>query len=141
MIFVLTPGAAVLAQEPMSKAKQTKMGQLALSDAVTAALENNPAIKTARAKWESARQRIPQAAAWESNIIERPRHKLCEVGLLSVVRSVDRFSSACEGAQEVHVSQQSCDVSSIVIVQRTLVVGYAIEGPVVSLPPGRETVM
>ncbi len=65
MIFVLTPGAAVLAQEPMSKAKQTKMGQLALSDAVTAALENNPAIKTTRAKWESARQRIPQAAAWE----------------------------------------------------------------------------
>jgi cobalt-zinc-cadmium efflux system outer membrane protein len=67
MIFVLTPGAAVLAQEPMSKAKQTKMGQLALSDAVTAALENNPAIKTARAKWESARQRIPQAAAWEDS--------------------------------------------------------------------------
>ena len=65
IIFVLTPGAAVLAQEPMSKAKQTKMGQLALSDAVTAALENNPAIKTTRAKWESARQRIPQAAAWE----------------------------------------------------------------------------
>ena len=65
MIFVLTPGAAVLAQEPMSKAKQTKMGQLALSDAVKAALENNSAIKTARAKWESARQRIPQAAAWE----------------------------------------------------------------------------
>ncbi len=65
MIFVLTTGAAVLAQEPMSKANQTKMGQLALSGAVTAALENNPAIKTARAKWESARQRIPQAAAWE----------------------------------------------------------------------------
>ena len=63
MIFVLTPGIAVLAQEPMSKAKQTKMGQLALSDAVTAALQNNPSIKTARAKWESAKQRIPQAAA------------------------------------------------------------------------------
>jgi outer membrane protein, heavy metal efflux system len=67
MIFVLTPGAAVLAQEPMSKAKQTKTGQLALSDAVTAALENNPAIKASRAKWESARQRIPQAAAWEDS--------------------------------------------------------------------------
>jgi len=65
MIFVLTTGAAVLAQKPMSKANQTKMGQLALSGAVTAALEKNPAIKTARAKWESARQRIPQAAAWE----------------------------------------------------------------------------
>jgi cobalt-zinc-cadmium efflux system outer membrane protein len=65
MIFVLTTGAAVPAQEPMSKAKQTKMGQLALSDAVAAALENNPALKAARAKWESAKQRIPQAAAWE----------------------------------------------------------------------------
>jgi outer membrane protein, heavy metal efflux system len=65
MIFLLTPGATVLAQEAMSKAERTKMGQLALSDAVTTALENNPAIKTARAKWESARQRIPQAAAWE----------------------------------------------------------------------------
>jgi cobalt-zinc-cadmium efflux system outer membrane protein len=65
MICILTPEAAVLAQEPMSKAKQTRIAQLALSDAVTAALENNPAIKTARAKWESARQRIPQAAAWE----------------------------------------------------------------------------
>jgi len=53
-----------MAQEPMSHTSQTK-GQLALKDAVAAALENNPSIKTARAKWESARQRIPQAAAWE----------------------------------------------------------------------------
>ncbi len=45
--------------------RQTKVGQLTLNDAVVAALENNPSIKTARAKWESARQRIPQAAAWE----------------------------------------------------------------------------
>ena len=45
--------------------RQTKAGQLNLNDAVAAALENNPSIKTARAKWESARQRIPQAAAWE----------------------------------------------------------------------------
>ena len=42
MICILTPEAAVLAQEPMSKAKQTKMGQLALSDAVTAALREQP---------------------------------------------------------------------------------------------------
>ena len=40
-------------------------GQLTLNDAVMSALENNPTIKAARAKWESARQRIPQAAAWE----------------------------------------------------------------------------
>src|SRR5260221_11911209 len=65
IIFVLTPGAAVLAQEPMSMAKQTKMGQLTLNQSVSAAVKNNPTIKTSRAKWESAKQRIPQAAAWE----------------------------------------------------------------------------
>jgi outer membrane protein TolC len=63
LIFAL--GVAALAQEPMNHTKQTKVGQLTLNDAVAAALENNPGIKTARAKWESARQRIPQAAAWE----------------------------------------------------------------------------
>jgi outer membrane protein, heavy metal efflux system len=65
MICILTPGVAVLAQESTSKARQAKAGQLTLKGAVEAALENNPAIKTARAKWESARQRIPQAAAWD----------------------------------------------------------------------------
>jgi outer membrane protein TolC len=65
MICILTPEAAVLAQEPMSKTKQTKMGQFTLNETVTTALQNNPSIKTARAKWESAKQRIPQAAAWE----------------------------------------------------------------------------
>jgi cobalt-zinc-cadmium efflux system outer membrane protein len=65
MVCILTPGIAVLAQESTSKARQAKAGQLTLKGAVEAALENNPAIKTARAKWESARQRIPQAAAWD----------------------------------------------------------------------------
>lgn len=64
MICVLTPGIAVLGQEATTKARQ-KPGQLTLNGAVAAAMENNPAIKTARAKWESARQRIPQGAAWE----------------------------------------------------------------------------
>lgn len=65
MICILTPEAAVLAREPMSKTKQTKAGQLTLSETVNTAVQNNPSIKTARAKWESAKQRIPQAAAWE----------------------------------------------------------------------------
>ena len=65
MVCILTPGASVLAQEAMSEVRPTKAGQLTLNDAVTAALESNPTIKTARAKWESARQRIPQAAAWD----------------------------------------------------------------------------
>ena len=65
MIYMLTPGVALLAQEPTIKARQTKAGELTLNGAVTSALQNNPSIKTARAKWESAKQRIPQAAAWE----------------------------------------------------------------------------
>lgn len=65
MICILTPEAAVLAREPMSKTKQTKAGQITLSETVNTAVQNNPSIKTARAKWESAKQRIPQAAAWE----------------------------------------------------------------------------
>jgi outer membrane protein TolC len=65
MICILTPGVPILAQESTSKAGETKAGQLTLKGAVAAALENNPTIKTARAKWESARQRIPQAAAWD----------------------------------------------------------------------------
>ena len=64
MIWILTSGIAVLGQEATTKARQ-KGGQLTLNGAVAAAMENNPAIKTARAKWESARQRIPQEAAWE----------------------------------------------------------------------------
>jgi outer membrane protein, heavy metal efflux system len=65
VLVICTLGVTVLAQEPMSKSRQTKAGQLSLNDAVASALENNPSIKTARAKWESARQRIPQAAAWD----------------------------------------------------------------------------
>lgn len=66
MICVLSPGIAALGQEPASKAGGlTKVGQLTLEAAVEAAMENNPTIKSARAKWESARQRIVQAAAWE----------------------------------------------------------------------------
>ena len=54
-----------MAQEPLNHTMQTKAGQLTLNDAIAAALQNNPSIQMARAKWESARQRIPQAAAWE----------------------------------------------------------------------------
>jgi outer membrane protein, heavy metal efflux system len=65
ILVICSFGVTGLAQEPMNMTRQTKAGQLTLNDAVAAALENNPSIKTARAKWESARQRIPQAAAWE----------------------------------------------------------------------------
>jgi cobalt-zinc-cadmium efflux system outer membrane protein len=65
ILVICSFGVTGLAQEPMNMTRQTKVGQLTLNDAVAAALENNPRIKTARAKWESARQRIPQAAAWE----------------------------------------------------------------------------
>jgi outer membrane protein TolC len=65
IFYVVTFGAVASAYEPLTKTKQTKSDQLTLNGAVMSALENNPSIKSARAKWESARQRVPQAAAWE----------------------------------------------------------------------------
>jgi outer membrane protein TolC len=38
---------------------------LSLSEATREALQNNPTLKAARAKWEAANQRISQAAAWD----------------------------------------------------------------------------
>jgi outer membrane protein TolC len=38
---------------------------LSLSQVVAAVLERNPMVQSARAKWLAARQRIPQAGAWE----------------------------------------------------------------------------
>ncbi|MBV9875511.1 MAG: TolC family protein, partial [Verrucomicrobia bacterium] len=55
----------VLAQDSTSSARKTSAGQLTLNTAVEVALAHNPAIKTARAKWQSARERITQASAWE----------------------------------------------------------------------------
>ncbi len=62
LVYAETGGA----QEPPSKLRQHKSGQLTLNYAVQAALQDNPSIQAVRAKWESARQRIPQAAAWEN---------------------------------------------------------------------------
>jgi outer membrane protein TolC len=38
---------------------------LSLSQVIAAVLEHNPVIQSARAKWAAARERIPQAGAWE----------------------------------------------------------------------------
>ena len=38
---------------------------LSLDTVTQAVLDNNPAIKEARAKWQAMQQRVPQAAAWE----------------------------------------------------------------------------
>ena len=38
---------------------------LALDTVTQAVLAHNPSIQEARAKWEAARQRVPQAAAWD----------------------------------------------------------------------------
>jgi cobalt-zinc-cadmium efflux system outer membrane protein len=38
---------------------------LSLSQVIAAVLEHNPMIQSARAKWAAARERIPQAGAWE----------------------------------------------------------------------------
>jgi len=43
----------------------TRGGNLSLGDVTAAALANNPSIKEALRKWNAAKARIPQAAAWD----------------------------------------------------------------------------
>src|SRR3981081_1098779 len=40
-------------------------GTISLAEVTAAALANNPAIKEAMRKWNAAKERIPQAAAWD----------------------------------------------------------------------------
>jgi outer membrane protein, heavy metal efflux system len=65
MICLLASSAFLQSKEPMNKIGQEKANPLTLGEVVAAAVQNNPTIKAARAKWESAKQRVPQAAAWE----------------------------------------------------------------------------
>ena len=48
-----------------SAARPVRGDDLSLSEVTAAALANNPAIKEALRKWNAARARIPQAAAWD----------------------------------------------------------------------------
>ena len=48
---------------PQSLASETNT--LSLDSVVSEVLSNNPSLKAARADWEAARERIPQARAWE----------------------------------------------------------------------------
>ena len=43
----------------------TRGGDISLGDVTAAALANNPSIKEALRKWNAAKARIPQAAAWD----------------------------------------------------------------------------
>jgi cobalt-zinc-cadmium efflux system outer membrane protein len=46
-------------------ARSVRSNGLSLSEVTAAALANNPAIKEALRKWNAAKSRIPQAAAWD----------------------------------------------------------------------------
>ena len=46
-------------------ARSVRSNGLSLSEVTAAALANNPAIKEALRKWNAAKARIPQAAAWD----------------------------------------------------------------------------
>ncbi len=48
-----------------SDARPVRGDGLSLSEVTAAALANNPAIKEALRKWNAARERIPQAVAWD----------------------------------------------------------------------------
>jgi outer membrane protein, heavy metal efflux system len=42
-----------------------RQGRLSLDEVTRAVLENNPAIKEAENRWRAAKERVPQAAAWD----------------------------------------------------------------------------
>lgn len=50
---------------PQSIASDTNTNVLLLDAVVSEVLSNNPSLKAARADWEAAQERIPQARAWE----------------------------------------------------------------------------
>jgi outer membrane protein TolC len=50
---------------PPKKFGDSPPDALSLNAVTASVFANNPAIKAARAKWESMKQRVPQAAAWD----------------------------------------------------------------------------
>lgn len=50
----------------MSGGRATAADQLSLGEVERAALANNATLKSAAAKWEAMRQRVPQARAWDN---------------------------------------------------------------------------
>ena len=61
--FILFP--ICLVNPGLARESSSRREPLSLADVTQEVLKNNPTIKAARAKWEAASQRIPQAAAWD----------------------------------------------------------------------------
>ncbi len=51
--------------EPVEKSAASSSESLSLGAVTQAILASNPSIKEARARWEAAQQRVPQARAWD----------------------------------------------------------------------------
>jgi outer membrane protein, heavy metal efflux system len=62
--FLLFP--ACLSSLGLARESTKREQTLSLAEATGVALQNNPTLKAARAKWEAANQRISQAAAWDN---------------------------------------------------------------------------
>src|SRR5713226_4621260 len=66
LLLSLTLTLSVQAAETGDRGDRTaRGGSLSLSEATAAALANNPTIKESLHKWNAARARVPQAAAWD----------------------------------------------------------------------------
>ena len=66
LLLNLTLALSLQAADPGDHGDRTaRGGSLSLSQVTAAALANNPAIKETLRKWNAARARIPQAAAWD----------------------------------------------------------------------------
>jgi outer membrane protein, heavy metal efflux system len=65
LLFYLTLTSIIRAEEPGVPGADFSRGRLSLREVTNAVLANNPAVKEAENRWRAARERVPQAAAWD----------------------------------------------------------------------------
>jgi outer membrane protein TolC len=65
LLFLTLTSTVSIFAEQMPRENRDTLARLSLSEVTSVVLERNPAIQQALRKWQAARQRIPQAAAWD----------------------------------------------------------------------------
>jgi outer membrane protein TolC len=65
LLFLTLTSTISLTAGPMPGDSSDASARLSLSEVTSIVLERNPAIQQALRRWQAARQRVPQAAAWD----------------------------------------------------------------------------
>jgi cobalt-zinc-cadmium efflux system outer membrane protein len=65
LLFYSVLTSILRAEEPGDAGTEARRARISLGEVTRAVLENNPAIKEAENRWRAAKERVPQAAAWD----------------------------------------------------------------------------